>query len=61
MGTLEEKLNYLAETKEQIRTAIAAKGVEVPEGTPFREYAQKVAAIAVSTEPTDPESPNGSV
>ena len=40
-----QKLNYLKETKTAIKNAIVAKGVEVPEGTTFREYADKIATI----------------
>lgn len=42
MGTIAEKLAYLAETKDKIREAIVATGVEVPEGTKFREYADLI-------------------
>ena len=45
MGTTSEKLAYLSETKTAIKDAIVAKGVEVPEGTTFREYAAKVGEI----------------
>lgn len=42
MGTTTEKLTYLQGTKDAIKNAIVAKGVEVPEGTTFRGYAEKV-------------------
>ena len=45
MGTTTEKLTYLQGTKDAIKNAIVAKGVEVPEGTTFRAYAQKVGEI----------------
>lgn len=45
MGTTTEKLTYLQGTKDTIKNAIVAKGVEVPEGTTFRAYAQKVGEI----------------
>ncbi len=45
MGAASDKLNHLAGTKTAIREAIAAKGVDVPEATPFRQYATKIAAI----------------
>nr|DAS96719.1 MAG TPA: hypothetical protein [Caudoviricetes sp.] len=45
MGTTTEKLTYLQGTKDAIKNAIEAKGVEVPEGTTFREYAEKVGEI----------------
>ena len=52
MGTTVEKLIYLQETKEAIKNAIVEKGVEVPEGTTFRGYAEKVGEIptGVTTE-----------
>lgn len=46
MGTTTEKLTYLQETKDAIKNAIVAKGVEVPEGTTFRGYAEKVGEIS---------------
>lgn len=45
MGTTTEKLTYLQGTKDAIKNAIVAKGVEVPEGTTFRGYAEKVGEI----------------
>lgn len=45
MGTTTEKLTYLQGTKDTIKNAIVAKGVEVPEGTTFRGYAEKVGEI----------------
>lgn len=45
MGTTAEKLAYLNDTKTAIKDAIVAKGVEVPEGTTFRGYAEKIGAI----------------
>ena len=45
MGTTTEKLTYLQGTKDAIKNAIEAKGVEVPEGTTFRGYAEKVGEI----------------
>lgn len=47
MGTTTEKLTYLQGTKDAIKNAIVAKGVEVPEGTTFRGYAEKVGEIQV--------------
>lgn len=46
MGTTTEKLTYLQGTKDTIKNAIEAKGVEVPEGTTFRGYAEKVGEIS---------------
>ena len=45
MGTIADKLAYLAETKEQIRQAIEGMGVSVPKTTIFRKYAEKIKAI----------------
>lgn len=45
MGTTAEKLAYLNDTKTAIKDAIIAKGVEVPEGTTFRQYAEKIGEI----------------
>lgn len=47
MGTTTEKLTYLQGTKDAIKNAIEAKGVEVPEGTTFRGYAEKVGEIGI--------------
>lgn len=44
-GTSADKLNYLLATKEAIRQAIAAKGVDVPESTTFRQYAGRIGEI----------------
>ena len=45
MGTISDKLNYLAQTKEAIMNAIIAKGVEVLSSDTFRSYADKIAQI----------------
>ena len=45
MGTIAEKLAYLAESKEQIRQAIEEMGVSVPSNTPFRQYGEKIEGI----------------
>lgn len=50
--TIADRLNYLIETKRLIREAIIARGVEVPENTPFREYANKISQISSITGPT---------
>lgn len=44
-GTSADKLSYLRETKRLIRFALLTKGVDVPESTPFRQYAGKVGEI----------------
>lgn len=45
MGTTSDKLLYLQDTKVAIKNAIVAKGVTVPDGTAFREYATKIGEI----------------
>ena len=45
MGTTSDKLLYLQGTKEAIHDAIVAKGVTVPTGTTFRDYATKIGSI----------------
>ena len=42
MSTLSEKLDYLNETKNEIKEAIKNKGVELTDNTPFRKYANKI-------------------
>ena len=45
MGTTSDKLLYLQDTKSAIKNAIVAKGVDVPTGTTFRDYATKIDEI----------------
>lgn len=45
-GSTEDKVEYLDETKTDIREAIINKGVEVGEDDPFRSYAEKIDDIA---------------
>ena len=45
MGTTAEKLNYLNETKKQIKQAIINKGVDVTNDDTFRSYATKIGEI----------------
>ena len=45
MGTVVEKIRYIAGTKSTIRSAILKKGVEVGEEVTFRAYAEKIAEI----------------
>ena len=45
MGTVSDKLLYLQGTKSAIKDAIVAKGISMPNGTPFRQYAQKINQI----------------
>ena len=46
MGTISDKLTYLQGTKSAIKDAIVAKGVTVPTGTTFRDYATKIGEIS---------------
>lgn len=46
MGTIKDKLNYLLESKALITNAIEEKGVDIPNGTPFRQYADKISRIS---------------
>lgn len=46
MGTTADKLEYLQGTKAAIKQAIVNKGVAVPDGTTFREYATKISDIS---------------
>ena len=48
MGTLADKLSYVNETKQQIKSAIVNKGVAVADTDTFRSYANKIASIVVS-------------
>lgn len=41
MGTTAQKFAYLSDTKAAIKQAIVSKGIAVPDGTTFREYAKK--------------------
>ena len=45
MGTINDKLTYLEETKELIKQAIVDKGVEVNDTDTFRSYADKISEI----------------
>ena len=44
-----DKLLYLQGTKSAIKDAIVAKGIDIPNGTPFREYATKIGDITAGT------------
>lgn len=49
MGTTANKLLYLQDTKSAIKDAIVAKGVTIPTGTTFREYATKIGDITTGS------------
>ena len=42
MGNLNNKLNYLAETKTLIKNALISKGIDVSDEVTFRSYVQKI-------------------
>jgi hypothetical protein len=46
--TVEEKLDYLLETKALIRNAIISKGQTITDDTPFRDYVNLILAIKTS-------------
>lgn len=48
MGTIEDKLNRLIDTKAAIKTAIISKGQNVSDSDPFASYADKIEAISVT-------------
>lgn len=45
MGSLNEKLDYLSETKQLIRSSLVQRGQTVDDSTPFRDYASKILNI----------------
>lgn len=45
MGTVVEKIEYIAGTKDAIKKAIEGKGVSVDDADTFRSYADKIAEI----------------
>lgn len=47
--TLEDRLDYLARSKKDVRLGIIRKGVAVPEDTPFLDYGPKIKQIDVDT------------
>lgn len=42
MGTINEKINYLHETKNLIKSALISKGINVSDDDTFRSYVQKI-------------------
>lgn len=50
MGSIAEKLEYLNETKTQIKTALTNKGITIADTDTFRSYADKIANL--KTTPT---------
>lgn len=58
MGTTVDKLNYLLATKDEIKAAITAKGVDVSSST-FRECAQKIREIPQEVNVLEPTITEG--
>lgn len=50
MGTTAEKLEYLAQTKADIKQAIINKGTPIANTDTFRSYAEKISAITPETQ-----------
>lgn len=48
--SIQSEIERLTQAKREIRQAIQDKGVEVPEGTPFRQYAEKIGEISAMTQ-----------
>lgn len=57
--SMNEKLAYLAETKEQIKTALINKGASISTSTPFRKYVDKINGIEVVNNQTKEITANG--
>lgn len=53
MGTLNDKLTYLNETKTAIKNAIKEKGVNVSDNDTFRSYANKIGSIKTGEDLTE--------
>ena len=48
MGTIEDKLNKLLDTKAAIKTALIGKGQSISDSDTFASYADKIGAISVT-------------
>lgn len=53
MGTIEDKLNKLLDTKEAIKNSIVAKGQTISDTDTFASYASKISAIETGVDTTD--------
>ncbi len=53
MGTTADKLNYLNQTKQEIKQALINKGVEVSNNDNFRSYANKINDISTGIDTSD--------
>lgn len=56
MGTTADKLSYLNGTKTAIKNAIVSRGVPIPDGTAFRDYAEKIEEITDIPDLSNPGS-----
>lgn len=55
-STIQQKLEYLDETKSLIKQAIIDKGQEITTETPFREYVQKIKDIETGVDTSDADA-----
>lgn len=55
-STIQQKLEYLDETKSMIKQAIIDKGQEITTETPFREYVQKIKDIETGVDTSDADA-----
>lgn len=53
MGTLDQKLQYLNETKNQIKQAIINKGQNIQDNDSFRSYVEKIQNISTGIDTSD--------
>lgn len=51
-----DKLEYLDDTKQQIRTALNNKGLNIDTITPFRNYATEIDTLHIGTDTTDADA-----
>lgn len=51
-----DKLNYLDDTKQQIRAALNNKGLNIDTITPFRNYATEIDTLHIGTDTTDADA-----
>lgn len=61
MGTILQKMLYLWNTRKEIKTSIISKGVDIPNGTPFRSYANKILSIQTGNNGEFPIEGSGSL
>ena len=61
MGTIGDKLNYLAETKNQMKTALKSKGQDIKDNDSFRSYVGKINNLSPTPTGTINISQNGTV